>query len=281
MKVGLLDLEFAHIVNPSNYTGFEPPKLIEWVRDNPSQCRVVCFTERQYHLVKDPVYKNCIKVAWPLEPPSIHQYAYDEILLKYKNAFDYVLCFDYNFREKFMANGLKTSWWTPGGSYIYAKDWAIYPKTKNLQIIASKKDWTRGHRLRHEVIRKYAKRIDGIFGRAYQYYDYQLDPFRDHRFAIVIENEIIHDYWTDKLLDCFLTGTVPVMWNDGFIEEYFNKDGMILWRDINELGQKLDTLNESLYNKMMPAIIDNFNRAKKYSIVEDYMYHSFFKEFDK
>lgn len=282
MKVGLCDLEFLHIWPVSHYTGFEPPKYIEWQRDNPEQCKIICFTERCYEQAKEPRFKDCIRCAWPLEPASIHKYAYEDILTKYKNIFDYVFCFDNNYIKKFMDIGLKPIIWSPGGSYIYAKDWKIYPKSKNIQIIASHKDWTVGHRLRHEVIKKYSKNIDTVYGRAYQYYDYQLEPFKDHRFAIVIENEIIHNYWTDKLLDCFLTGTVPVIWNDGFIEDYFNKDGMILWKNINELNEILDTLNDKLYNNMMLAIQDNFQIAKeKYGIIENFMYHQFFYEFDK
>ena len=279
MKISLWDEEFRHLGPDGCYTGFEKPKNLQWDRDNYNN-DIIVYTERCYHkAIEAP--KGKINIFWPLEPASIHKYAYDEIL-GYKGRVDYVFCFDYNYRDLFMTHGIKSIAWSPGGSYLYAKDWQVYPKTKNLQIIASKKDWTVGHRLRHEVIAKHSKQIDSIYGRAYKYYDYQLEPFRDHRFAIVIENEIIPDYWTDKLLDCFLTGTVPVVWNDGFIESYFNRDGMILWKNIDELPEILDTLNDTLYNKMMLAVQENFNTAKNlYGIVEDYLYMNFFKQFDK
>ena len=85
------------------------------------------------------------------------------------------------------------------------------------------------------------------------------------------------------MADCpvFFTGTVPIMWNDGFIKEYFNPDGLILWKNIDELPKILDTLDKSLYNKLMPFIQENFNTAKKYSIIEDYLYAQFFHKFDK
>lgn len=280
MRIGLVDKEFEHIQNPTCYTGYEPPKYIQWDRETPEQNKIVCFTERCYEYSRENRFDNCTKIAWPLEPRSIHQYAYDEIINKYLDCFDYVFCFDYDYMERFMSMGLKSIFWSPGGSYIHGNDWKIYPKSKNVQIIASKKDWTRGHRLRHEVISKFGYKIDSIYGRAYQYYNYQLEPFRDYRFAIVIENEIIHDYWTDKLLDCFLTGTVPIMWNDNFIEEYFNPDGMILWKEIGELFQILDVVNDKVYNKMMPAIKENFLKAQKYAVVEDQLYHNLFQSYE-
>lgn len=272
-RIGLCDYEFEHIRNPTCYTGFQVPETIEWDRTTPERNKIVCFTERAYNKSANHKFDNCIKIAWPLEPRSIHKYAYDDLFTTYKDNFEYVLCFDKNFSERFKnETKLKPIFWTPGGSYIKKQDWMIYPKNRNVQIIASKKDWTVGHRLRHEVIEKYKTKIDDIYGRAYNYYFYQLDPFKNHRFAIVIENDIIHDYWTDKLLDCFLTGTVPIVWNDGFITKYFNCDGMIIWKDIEDLKDILKICNENLYNKMLPAVNDNFNRALKYSIVEDFLY---------
>lgn len=281
MKIGLCDLEFEHIKNPSHYTGYERPKYLEWDRITPEKNEIVCFTERCYEKAKEKRFYNCIRIAWPLEPKSIHNYAYEN-LLKYKNVFKYVFCFDTNYWNKFSQAGIQPVYWTPGGSYIYAKDWQIYQKTKNVQIIASKKDWTELHRLRHEIIRIYRNKIDGIYGRAYKYYNYQLEPFKDYRFAIVVENADFPDYWTDKLLDCFLTGTIPIMYNSGWIRNHFNVNGIILWQDKKELGKILETLDDKLYNKLMPFIQENFKIAKeKYSIVEDYMFQNFFKEFDK
>ena len=57
---------------------------------------------------------------------------------------------------------------------------------------------------------------------------------------------------------------------------------MILWENIDELEKILETLDETLYNSMMPAIEENFQTAKnKYGVIEDFMYTQFFHKFDK
>ena len=46
-------------------------------------------------------------------------------------------------------------------------------------------------------------------------------------FSIVIENSIESDYFTEKLLDCFLTGTIPIYVGTKTTSEYFDTDGII------------------------------------------------------
>ena len=46
-------------------------------------------------------------------------------------------------------------------------------------------------------------------------------------FSIAIENASYETYFTEKLLDCFATGTIPVYYGAPDIGDYFNKDGII------------------------------------------------------
>ncbi len=275
IKIGLCDKEFEHIKSPTCYCGFDAPTQFEWDRDRPYEREVVCFTERCYEEAMNAAYKDCIRVAWPLEPRSIHAYGYDKLAAGLKKHFNHMLTFDIT---EALRIGLPCHWWTPGGSYIWLKDWQVYPKTKDTQIIASKKDWTEGHRLRHKVVNALGSKVD-VYGRAYKYYDYQLEPFRDHRFAIVIENAIIDDYWTDKLTDAFATGTVPVVWGGHFLSKYFDADGIITWNTIDDLQKIIPTLTPDRYQAMLPHVERNYAIAREsYSIVEDCMWHHGLKE---
>ena len=91
---------------------------------------------------------------------------------------------------------------------------------------------------------------------------------RDYRYHFCIEN-IKRDYWfTEKLIDCFVTGTIPLYWGCPSIEDFFNIDGMICYDEVKELPNILQTCNKELYLSKMDAIKENFELAKKYRLAE-------------
>jgi hypothetical protein len=46
-------------------------------------------------------------------------------------------------------------------------------------------------------------------------------------FSFAIENCRQPYYMTEKLIDCFITGTVPIYWGADYAIDFFNPDGMI------------------------------------------------------
>ena len=92
-------------------------------------------------------------------------------------------------------------------------------------------------------------------------------------FSVTIENDSYLTYWTEKILDCFVTGTVPVYYGSPDIFDFFNEDGIILLNDDFDVA----SLNEEEYYKRMGAIEDNFNRALKYDVIEDIIYEKWLR----
>ena len=86
-----------------------------------------------------------------------------------------------------------------------------------------------------------------------------------------IENGQYETYFTEKLLDCFATGTIPVYLGAPDIGDYFNKDGII------DLTEEFDVSDEIYYNKM-DAIKDNLERTKKMEILEDFIWENYFND---
>ena len=77
-------------------------------------------------------------------------------------------------------------------------------------------------------------------------------------FSIAVENAVYDTYFTEKLTDCFATGTIPVFYGSKkVIKKYFNPDGVIFLDDNFDIS----TLTEDLYYSKMDAIKDNFERA--------------------
>jgi hypothetical protein len=71
-------------------------------------------------------------------------------------------------------------------------------------------------------------------------------------FHICIENQSVRHYFTEKLIDSFLTYTIPVYWGCPNIGSYFHTEGMILFDTVDELIPKLNELTyESYYDKLV------------------------------
>jgi hypothetical protein len=53
------------------------------------------------------------------------------------------------------------------------------------------------------------------------------DGLAPYRYSIAIENSQVPHYWTEKIADCFLAGTIPIYWGCPNITDYFPSDAMI------------------------------------------------------
>jgi hypothetical protein len=92
-------------------------------------------------------------------------------------------------------------------------------------------------------------------------------------FSVTIENSKYETYWTEKILDCFACGTIPIYHGASDIGDYFNMDGIIILND----NFDPNTLTPDLYLSKEDAIIDNYERAIKYDVIEDLIWEKFFK----
>jgi hypothetical protein len=158
-----------------------------------------------------------------------------------------------------------------GGSWIPPKDWRLYKKNKLVSIVASAKRELEGHQLRHEVIERFGNAITEVMGGGYAPFEDKLESVKDFRYSIVIEN-CKEDYWfTEKLIDCFACGTVPIYWGCPSISRFFDPEGIISFDTPEELEAILESLSKDDYRARLKAIKANFVRAKEYLITEDYL----------
>ncbi len=84
-------------------------------------------------------------------------------------------------------------------------------------------------------------------------------------FHVCIENQNVKHYFTEKLIDSFLTYTMPIYWGCPNIGNYFNLDGMIIVDSIDALIPRLNNLTLDYYNDRMDAIIENRKIAETYA----------------
>jgi hypothetical protein len=164
----------------------------------------------------------------------------------------------------------------PGFKYVisnaapWVEDRQVYEKSKLVSMISSNKSYTEGHRKRLEYVNKFKDKLD-LYGRGIKDISCKEDGLRDYMFSIAIENAVYDTYFTEKLTDCFATGTIPVFYGSKSVIEYFNEDG-ILWLDENF---DMSILTEDLYNSKKDAILDNYQRSLTLPISEDYMFENY------
>lgn len=267
-KIKIIDQMFAH----AKYsTDFQESKYIEWDRAPISPTdNIIFYTDYSLDQIRSYTDKSSKLIyAWLLESPDITAQSYNWIASNNDN-FTYVLTHSKLLLDK----GENYKFCPTGGCWIKPEDQKVYEKTKLISIIASAKRMTHGHMLRHQSIQRFKDNLD-VYGRGYNPVDYKLTALKDYAFSLTIENTKKDFYFTEKLMDCFMSGTVPIYWGCPSINKFFNTDGMIIFDTIDDLYNILNNLSLDKYNTMLLAIEENFEKAKKYLIAEDYIYEKY------
>ena len=93
-----------------------------------------------------------------------------------------------------------------------------------------------------------------------------------------MENDFYPSYFTEKLHDCFLTGTIPIYLGPPNIGDFYNIDGIIVIENDNgNVSFNSDILSKEYYYEHIDAVKDNYERALLSTSCEDFMYLNYFK----
>ena len=163
----------------------------------------------------------------------------------------------------------------PAHQVPWIGDRKIHKKSKLLSMIASTKTMCPAHVYRQSVWKKYVNQLD-LFGTGHnpsREIEKKEIGLNDYYFSIVVENDNYPDWISEKVTDCFATGTIPIYWGAPTIGEFFNEKGIITLTD----DFKVSDLSPELYYSKMEYIEDNFERVMNMPISEDYIYNKFIK----
>lgn len=271
-KIKLVDTHFAH----AKYsTDIQESKYIEWDRSpikKDDQIGVYTDTSMDRPYSERPK----MKIGWMLESPAITAPYHQQIKRPEINKdFDLILT---NNKEHIDLNPDKFKFCPTAGCWINPQEQQIHSKTKLLSAIFSEKRFTNGQMLRHQIVANFKNKID-VFGRGYFPLPNKIYGLKDYAFSLVIENTKQDYYFTEKLIDCFVTGTVPIYWGCPSIGEFFDKNGMICFNDIHEIPYILNDLTMEKYNSMLESVKLNFEKSKDYLMAENYMFEKYLKKY--
>lgn len=95
--------------------------------------------------------------------------------------------------------------------------------------------------------------------------DSKISLFKDFQYSIVIENTREINCFSEKLIDCLITKTIPIYFGCINISDYFDTSGWIILETLdmtNELKEKLKILTSTSYTENMKTIMSNYEKAK-------------------
>lgn len=87
-----------------------------------------------------------------------------------------------------------------------------------------------------------------LFGRGFRPIANKLEGLISYKYVIAAENYIAADYFTEKIVDAFLTFSMPIYYGCININDYFPSEAMILV-DLNKPQESLEKMKEAIANK--------------------------------
>ena len=88
--------------------------------------------------------------------------------------------------------------------------------------------------------------------------------FGDNMFHIAIENTSHDNYFTEKIIDCFIFRTVPIYFGCPNINNFFNPRGIITFNAVDELIGICNGLSREDYIDRLSAVYENQARCMQY-----------------
>ena len=265
-RFNLVGDTFTHLTNGNKGYSVhgKESRYIKWVKDNP-------LAEGTFYIdntINDGISdgRKGPKYLWLLESKHIKPGLVESIIDNKQLVEDtYETIFTHD--QRLLALGDKYKWVPAQGFWI--KEPKIYEKTKMISMIASNKRMCEGHVKRLGWVERIGDQLD-LYGRGFNEIADKEEGLCDYMFSVAIENGEYETYFTEKLLDCFATGTIPVYLGAPDVGDHFNKDGII------DLTEEFEVSEEIYYSKM-DAIKENLEKAKEMEVLEDFIYRRYFQ----
>ncbi len=240
------------------------PEYVQWVKDGSSPISI--HIDNGILIKPNPTKKN---YAWLSESKTINKslYTWCQNNVEYiENNFEYLFTHDTDllkFSNKFKLVICSAKHWI--------KDIGVHKKDKLISMIASNKVMCNEHLYRQEIIKKYKKEID-LFGRGFNNIIKKEIGLNPYMFSIAMENGDYPIMYSEKITDCFATGTIPIYYGTSKISEVFNPEGIIMLNDFN-----IKDLSNELYLSKIHAINENYEISINMMVAEDFIYKNFIK----
>jgi hypothetical protein len=142
---------------------------------------------------------------------------------------------------------------------------SIHRKTKNISIVSSDLTNLIGHKKRFAFVNKlighFKDKIE-YFGRGFNEIESKWDALYDFKYSIAIENNVLKNYFSEKLTDCFLSYAVPIYYGCPNILDFYPHNSHInidIDNHVDAFRVIEKVIEETPYEQMVPRILESRN----------------------
>ena len=213
------------------------------------------------------------KILWVKEVEEISNFK--STVINNYTKFDLILTYDQE-----ILNTCKNSiMFEFGTSWVFDFNFSIEKKYQISHLVGSKYK-TFGHRLRRDVYLKQDEifipkdfyvssfgPIDNIFGS--KILKDKKNELFESQFHICIENSKQKNLFTEKLIDCLYTKTIPIFYGCDNIGDFFDVRGFFTVNNMSEIITVCNNLTEDTYFEKLEYVNKNFDMCKKYIYLLD------------
>ena len=222
-----------------------------------------------YENTKDKIYIMC--------EPTLYDLSRLSFLNKYHQNFKLILTYDSVLLNKYKNAKLLLF----GTTWIPKEYWGMFNnKANKISFWVGHKNMLEGHQLRHLIFNNYEKinntdlfiskhHFSNLLTKNHKMIlgDSKIPLFDKYKFHLCIENCKMENYFTEKIIDCFLTKTVPIYFGCTNINKYFNVNGIICINNmtLDEIIDLINNIDFNFYNQNINAINENYVKAQQYT----------------
>jgi hypothetical protein len=265
-KINMISRCFSHVESSCHN---HCPKLFKWDFETKNSKISVYIDSDLTIALNDKDDK--IKFLWLLESPEFNGGAIEIVKNNIKLIEDtFEAVFTYSDELSSLSNKFHKVFTT--NSWI--KQPKIYNKSKLISMITSNKVWTEQQKSRVDFAEKNKSIID-IYGKGFKDIEDKEEGLQDYMFSVCIENITYDSYFTEKILDCFATGTIPIYRGSKKILDYYDGNGIIFLDDLSDLSD----LTPELYFSKIESVNRNFKTLNEYILIDDFIYRNFLSKY--
>jgi hypothetical protein len=231
-------------------------------------------TEKTCELYVDMIpntRKEYVRILWVIEPNEISRLR--DTIIKNSNKFDLILTWD----KEILKSCSNAKLFPYGTTWI--ENFEFREKEYCITSLIGNKNGCEGHLMRQML----PERLESVTSipinlfisannpgkKTYNMLSMKSGTLKNELFYsqyhIAIENVFDTNWFTEKLIDCFQTKTIPIYVGCTNIGDFFDIRGIFHVKSIDELIHTCNEITPNTYKNMLKYVEHNYNESFKYS----------------